>query len=515
MAKRLLTLLILIISINELKAQEHFITYNNDSEKSLISTSKSPEDYIKLALVANVSEHDANVTVDRLNDDIRQLNWESSASQKPEKRLKQLFQMVHAKFLSKYEETASFDRLFSSGEYQCVGASILYAYVLEKYQVPYEIKELPTHVYVVAYPGSYNILLETTDPAKGYFVPDAKTKENYVNALVKDKYLDEEYVKKVGIDQAFNEFFYSKTNLSLKQAVGVLYYNKAVEELDAEKYNEAYSNIAKAQILYPAKKNEFLQSAIMQQMTRNFKFNDMKDWEGLVYATNGANADEDERKHVEFEFDNLIQNKLWKSAQKNKVDEVYNYLSQNLKDTTLKSDLEDNYLMENARYAYTSNNFDAAQGYLEKLIKKNPANPLPKAMLIDIIGSKFTGQGSPENIKLLDQYVVKFPFIGDDPRIRSLYLFNYSFLIYTFFAQNNGQAGDKYLKMLVSELDSHKNHEGKYDIQVAEAFGKASEYYYRKNGKQKALDILNLGLKYVPGSEKLQMKVRVIKESKY
>ncbi len=285
MIKNLLFLFVILILCHPIKAQEHFITYNNDAEKSLINNAKSPDDFIKLALVANMNEGDANATVSKLNEDIKQLNWESSANQKPEKRLKQLFQMVHATFLKKYEEKASFNQLFSDGEYQCVGASILYAYILDKFQVSYQVKELPTHVYVVAYPESYNILLETTDPAKGYFLPDAKSKENYVNALIKAKYLDEDYVKKVGIDQAFNEFFYSKTNIALKEAVGVLYYNKAVEELDAEKYNEAYSNIAKAQVLYPAKKNEFLETAIMEEMTKNFKFDDIKDWEGLTFNT--------------------------------------------------------------------------------------------------------------------------------------------------------------------------------------------------------------------------------------
>jgi hypothetical protein len=514
MIKKLLFLFVILILSHPIKAQEHFIIYNNDAEKSLVNNAKSPDDYIKLALVANMNEGDANAIVSKLNEDVKQLNWESSANQKPEKRLKQLFQMVHATFLKKYEEKASFNQLFTDGEYQCVGASILYAYILDKFQVSYQIKELPTHVYVVAYPESYNILLETTDPAKGYFLPEAKSKENYVNALIKAKYLDEDYVKKVGIDQAFNEFFYSKTNITLREAVGVLYYNKAVEELDAEKYNEAYSNIAKAQVLYPAKKNEFLENAIMEEMTKNFKFDDIRDWEGLTFNTNTANGDEDKKKYLEFQFDDLIQKKLWKLGQKNKVDEVYNYLEKNLKDSTLRSNLEDNYLMENARYAYTSNNYSDAQIYLEKEIKRNPINPLPKSMVTDMIGPKFSGQPSAENVRLLDQYVVKFPFMGEDPRIRSIYLYNYSYLVVYSFSQNDVQAGEKYLKIMRNELDTHNNYQTKNESQIAMAFGKASEFYYRKYGKQKSLEILNAGLKYAPDDPLLLRKIKVLKESK-
>lgn len=515
MIKNLLLLSSFFFVSYSLKAQEHFISYHNDTEKTLIANAKLPDDYMKLALAAKMNEADANATVAQLNDRIKQLDWESTANQKPEKRLKQLFQMIHATFLKRYEEKASFDQLFTTGEYQCAGASILYAYILDKFQVPYEIKELPTHVYVVAYPGSYNILLETTDPAKGYFVPDAKTKENYINALIKAKYLDADYVKKVGTDKAFDEFFYSKTNITLKEAIGVLYYNDAIEKMDDTKYNDAYSSIAKAQVLYPAKKNEFLQNAIMEELVKNFKFEDVKDWEGLVYNVNSSNSDEDKKKYVEFQFDNLIQKKLWKAAQKNKVDEVHDYLEKNLKDSTLKNDIEDEYLMENARYAYTSNNYTEAQAYIEKAIARNPANPQPKSMLTDMIGPKFNGQPSVETVKSLDQYIAKYPFLGSDPRIRSICLYSYSYLTYYYFSINDGQQGDKYLKTMCNELDTHNNYLNRNDAQIAMAFGKASEFYYRKNGKSKSIDVLNTGLKYVPANELLLRKIKVLKDSKY
>ncbi|HEY9001075.1 MAG TPA: hypothetical protein VIM89_06970 [Mucilaginibacter sp.] len=515
MIKNLLLLSSFFLINYSLKAQEHFISYHNDAEKTLMANAKLPDDYIKLALTAKMSEADANSTIAQLNDHIKQLDWESTANQKPERRLKQLFQMVHATFLKRYEEKASFDQLFTTGEYQCAGASILYAYILDKFQVPYEIKELPTHVYVVAYPGSYNILLETTDPEKGYFVPDAKSKENYINALIKTKYLDPDYVKKVGTDKAFDEFFYSKTNISLKEAVGVLYYNDAIEEMDDTKYSDAYSNIAKAQVLYPAKKNEFLQNAIMEELVKNFKFEDIKDWEGLVYSVNSSNSDEDKKKYVEFQFDNLIQKKLWKAGQKNKVDEVHNYLEKNLKDSTLKNDIEDEYLIENARYAYTSNNYTDAQTYLEKAIARNPTDPQPKSLLTDMIGPKFAGQPSSETVKSLDQYIARFPFLGNDPRIRSICLYSYSYLTYYYFSINDGQQGDKYLKTMCNELDTHSNYQNKNEEQIALAFGRASEFYYRKYGKSKSIEILNTGLKYAPANELLLRKIKVLKESKY
>lgn len=515
MIKNLLCFSLLLILQQSLKAQEHFITYNNEPEKALLNNSQSPSDYLKLALVAELNEAEATKILARTDDHIKQLNWEASADQKTEKRLKQLFQMVHATFLKKYEEKAVFSQLFNTGEYQCVGASILYAYILEYYKIPYQIKETPTHVYVVAYPGSYNILFETTDPTTGYFVPDVKSKTNYVNALVKEKYLDAAYVEKVGVDQAFNEVFYSKTSITLKNSVGLLYYNKALEELNAVKYNEAYSDMAKAAILYPATKHEFLKSEIMGQLAKNFKFEGIKDWEALAYITNGANADENDKKNVEYEFNELIQSKLWKNGQQEKIDEIYAYLNKNLKDSTLKSNIEDNYLSENARYNFAMHKYPEAQTYIEKEIVKNPKNPMPKLMLVDIIAPRFSTQnGSVQNIDQLNQVTTRFPFLVTDPTIRSIYLFNYAAVSYYAFMQNDGPTGDKYMKMMMNELDTYTNHTQKNDMQVALVFAKASEYHYRKQGKQKAMEILNSGLKYEPDNQELLRKIRVFKESK-
>jgi hypothetical protein len=44
MIKNLLFLFVILILSHPIKAQEHFITYNKDSEKSLISNAKSPDD---------------------------------------------------------------------------------------------------------------------------------------------------------------------------------------------------------------------------------------------------------------------------------------------------------------------------------------------------------------------------------------------------------------------------------------------------------------------------------------
>jgi hypothetical protein len=93
-------------------------------------------------------------------------------------------------------------------------------------------------------------------------------------------------------------------------------------------------------------------------------------------------------------------------------------------------------------------------------------------------------------------------------------LYNYAFLSLTAYLQNNELTGGKYMKIMMNEMDNFKNYAQRNDVLVAKVFGKASEYYYRKLGKKKAMEILNTGLKYEPTSEDLLRKVKVFNEAK-
>lgn len=104
---------------------------------------------------------------------------------------------------------------------------MLYAIILEKYRIPFDIKEKPTHVYLVTYPDDENILLETTNP-RGFYVPDEKAKQEYLEGLITMKFTTRAYVNSVGQANAFNEFFYNNENISLNQLAGLQYHNHAI-----------------------------------------------------------------------------------------------------------------------------------------------------------------------------------------------------------------------------------------------------------------------------------------------
>src|SRR5690606_24076468 len=178
--------------------QDKILQYFSPAEKQQFSNLQTSKDIFRLALLAHSTEGDANAYIKQVDLFIQQVGWSSADHNKPNKKLKQLFKLTHKNFLRRYEDSANMNDMFKNGTYQCVSASILYSYILESLSIPYQIKELPQHVFVIAYPESFNIMIETTDPTRGVFAPNTKGQEQFLNSLVKNKYLDQEYIDQVG-----------------------------------------------------------------------------------------------------------------------------------------------------------------------------------------------------------------------------------------------------------------------------------------------------------------------------
>jgi hypothetical protein len=508
--KRILLLLFIVVSFYyPLKAQD-FITYNNNTEKVLINSAQTADDYLKLALLSELSDDEARLVLTKFNSDVKQLNLENLSADQSEKHLKKIYDLLYNSFLKGYNAHAKFSDIFISGDYQCTSASVFFACILENLKIPYQIKQFPAHVFVIAGPGSSNVKFETIDPAKGFLVFDDATKLREVNELIQQQFIERSYAENVGVERAFDDFFYAKADITLKEAVGLLYFDKAVDDLQDNKPAAAYSDVSKADILFPDRKNDFLKNEIIPAMINNFKFENLGDWQMLTNMANDKNATDDTKKYLHFKFDDLLNDKLMKEGQKDKVDEVYNYLYGNVTDTAIKKQVEEDYFFENAQYSLITSDFDRALDYLEKDYVLNPGNMLIISQLAQVIAQKFTGQsGSVQNLNSLDEYVAKYQGLTTNKIIGATYIYNFSYLGFVGFAMNDGIKGEKYMKLLMQELDTYPDHDKRCDVQIANLFGKASEYYFRKQGRQKSLAIINLGLKYEPDSAVLLRKQKI------
>ncbi|SDT46152.1 hypothetical protein SAMN05216490_3569 [Mucilaginibacter mallensis] len=506
MKKILLLFFTLIIFYAQLKAQDSFILYNGDDEKALLTSAKTPDDFIKLSISSELNDGEAQIVYTKFMQEVKDLKLESISTQNNDKRLNQIYELVHKTFLKEYNPAAYFGDAIVNGQYQSTSASVLYAYVLETLGIGYQIKQYPAHVFVIAEPGTFNIKFETADKL---YVIDTQTKLNEVNELIKTGYMEHSYAVNVGVERAFNDFFYSKEDVTFKEAVGLLYYNRALQEMQGEQFNSAYSDICKSDILFPDKKNAFLKHILMTSMIGNLKYDDLKDWQALTQLANEKNASDEVKNLLAGQFNNTINIKLLNEGKKDKVDAIFNYLNANIIDSALKTDIREKYYYNNAHYSYILNNYTEAFGYAEQAYVINPNNPLLTSSFIDMLIQKLNEQnGTPQNITLLNIYSTKYPLLQKNARFNALYIYNYAYLSSKGFATQDGITGEKYLKLLTDKLATYTEHTNNSDMQISNAFSQASMYYFRKSQKQKAIALLKTGLKYVPDSDILLRKLQ-------
>jgi tetratricopeptide (TPR) repeat protein len=433
---------------------------------------------------------------------------QSLVGDKSEHHLKKVYDALHERFFKKYNPAANFGDFIVNGEYNYLSASILYACVLENLSVPYQIIQYPAHVYVVANPGTDNIKFETIDPSSGVYFVNAQSKQKAVINFIKAGYLDQSYVIRVGVERAFDDFIYDKQEISLQEAVGILYFNRAMNEADAGMAAPAYSDVCKSDMLFPDKKNGYFKNSFLLAMTDSFKYNDMADWHALTTLVNAPNATDDLKRYLNGQFENFINEKLINAGQKDKVTEVYNYLHSNVKDTAIKKQVAKDYFFESAHYYVITNDYDQALDCMEVDYSLDPNNPLVTSDLTQIILTKY-GNMPPTapNLKLFDTYVEQHPALKNNLVIASIYEYFYGILGQMGYLTGNGLTGEKYLKLMEDELDTHPGNNNRYARAIAGLFAKASIYYFRKQQHQKAIEVLKAGLKYEPTDEELQRKL--------
>jgi tetratricopeptide (TPR) repeat protein len=430
------------------------------------------------------------------------------------RKVKLIFKTVHADFLKNYKEFTSLSEIFDNGTYNCVSGSALYALVFSHYGIPFQIKEKPTHVYLVAYPDNLNILVESTLPNIGYILPTKEEKKEYVNQLVTLKFLSRDYVNQVGIDKAYNEFFYRQDeSITIQNLAGIQYYNKAVESIDNKEYEKAYLYTYKADILYPSKKNKFLKVSLLGDILNNVSFTQNIHFYYLAEYANNANM-EGANREAKGIFGSKMYKYLVEQQDTTFLRKAYEVFSQSISDTVFKSEITQFYYAELGKYFYNLGYFDQSIDCARKVYLLN-ADHSDAQMLISnsLLRGFVNGTGGIKEIKLLDENTKAYPFLKENSMILSVYLHNYCYVSINSFEKGDRTEGMKHLKSAQEILKLNNKNLRIDNLIIANMFGAAADSYMNKNDKKMAMELLNKGLEQFPDNSNL-LKLKKYIESR-
>lgn len=500
--RRIIFTFLFICTLVQLNAQVDNL-YQTEIEETLFKRlQQNDTSYNHLAfLLAVDSLYDKNLhkliqsEINNITTSLEQLNIHNK---KPKKKVKAIFNYIHSNYLKIYEETAIFNDIFKHGAYNCVSASALYSIIFEVFDIPFQIKETPTHIYLVAYPTSFNILVESTNPNTGYYAPDERKKREFINELIQTKYLESSYVNKVGIDFAFNEFFFDKENIPLKKLAAIQYYNQFSLHFNSESYSKALNAIIKASILNPCDLYEYYEKITLGTLLDKSDYMKLNDIEMLIRYTNLTNEEYTFR-YTKSILANLLSVQLMQNGKIEYIEQVYKLMNTKLNSIDLTSELEELYYVQLSIFYFKKFQAEKSFELAKKAYKINPDNLDLQNLIATHVHNLFSSKNANESLNSeIQKYIDKFPFLDENPSLKTIQAHNHAMLAIKFYTDNMYYQAVKHRHACELILDEYKPIVNEHII--GELYSAAGAYYVRQTKYIKAKNILDKGLLYSPNN---------------
>lgn len=488
------------------------LRYNSVFEKEQFenyAVGKTNGDYVKalLAIDSTMTVVKSNEIKKGIDDYLSGLKTKTDGYN-PKKKVSYIFKKVHDRFFRKYELDAYFPDIFGSATYNCVSGTALYAYAFDFFGIPYQIKETPIHVFLVAYPQEYNILVETTLPGKaGSYVPSEAIVKRAVDELVDLKIYTAEQVNSIGYNKAYNDYYYGDENITKKDLVGIQYYNKGIISLNDSKFELAYENMLKSSVVYKNKKTEIFNEGILSLLMDQVDFSDVENLKWLIsYAKISDNTD-----YLKYKLHSILSNENWEGDNLDLAESKLN----KIQDLNLRNELLIVLYSYRAERAHKYQRTSEALTYAEKIYEISPENIDAKNYIALAEIEKMALKNiSATRLVELDELLEKYPFLEEFGIYHRYQVYIYSFLAANSFHNNKKDAAQGYLLQLEELLGDENQKNTDFDHRaIGEAYGEAGAYFYRNGQKENAINILNRGMNFSPENENIKRKIQLIKES--
>lgn len=500
-----------ITSILSSQSISYDYTFTSAAEESNFREYDQSKSFYLLYYLNNEEDDKSDLHLKEYYQFLDNLN-EKTSNKKDDKRVKIIYKEIHERYFKKYILNPEFYEIFSRNEYNCVTATALYAIAFDYLKIPYEIKETPTHVYLVVFPSTYRVVFESTSPQNGYMPVNVKQIEAYKDYLLSNKIISPDEAKSLGVDQIFSKYILSDSTINLANLIGVQYYNTSLDYINKDDYKLALSHAEKARKLHDAIYIKDWINLILLDLL-NDQIAELPSIEYCI-VINKLLQNNIENREFDSKILALLHAYAFRIIEKqdglDKLDSINNCLSNIVANDSLVGEIQyfNNILL--AEYYFKSLEIEKSLYYLEKSYR--PDNKKINLFLIECLGKKLgTIPIGEKGLDTLYRYENIFPFIKEDPNIQEFGVWCYMKIIYNHFELGEESEGIKRMNDFRKKYKPGGN--AIYnDDKIGLGFGAASAFYVRKNNYRKAKAILEEGLKYVLESLELKRKLKYLKD---
>lgn len=490
------------------------LSFKNEIEKTTLSKfnyDKNSVDIIDLFITSYNKPNNINsITIHKQIDDCVIYLREKIVNKTESQKAKIVYNYVHKTFLKVYKAKNSFSDIFENGEYNCVSGSAIYSIFFSKLSIPYQIMEKPQHVYLIAYPQSHQILIETTIPEKGYYRFNDDFIQIFVKNLYDSKLISKEEFDTTNINVLFNNYYFSSTPVSLVQLAGMQYGNYGIYNLDDKNYENAISEFKKAYFLNKSEGSKVTLKTVLAYQVGIGNYSDQKQVHNLALLCRYNNLKDKEisNEFIKSEFYRVIQTQLIDNSQYQKMDSSFTLISNTLTDSSLKKDISFNYHYELARLGYNgSKDHEYEMFHLKSAFYINPNNANLQSIILGYFGLKIQKNNDPKNILgIMEEFSNTFDFINKNSLYNGIKANCLLELSYQYFSTNEVSKGENHLKEFEILCTQNKTTEPNTAF-VEKAYAAAAAKYYKKGDYARSKQFLKTGLLYAPNNFGLKQRL--------
>ncbi|HOX82049.1 MAG TPA: hypothetical protein PLJ60_09015 [Chryseolinea sp.] len=516
---RIICVLIGLIWVHTTLAQESLVqysevTFTSPFEKKVLDDHflKRNSDMFVLFMANGVLLTEATIeqSKSRYFSHLKSFENEKFQSKRNDKKTKLMYDDIHQVFLQKYEVKSNFEDVFYNGYFNCVSASALYALAFEKLNVPYAIKEEPTHVYLIAYPETDRIMIETTSPLGGFYTMDQAFKLNYVKMLKDQKQISAKEYGSQDVSTLFDKhYFQDQQNITLMNLVGIQYQNDALYKLEENKNEEAFCQLEKAYLFNPNSRCGYL---LLVAGTKVMESRKAKDSLHATYLSKLSRYKDYgiTLEMVQSEFMSVIQQLLYTEGKKSELEIYYRQLEKGITDVEIKNEIAFLYNYENGRMLYNKARYKESLPYFKEALSLKPKHVDTNAALLGALSQSFRGNGN--NLALLNElqkYADQYPSLQEDNVFNTLFASSMAVQFNQEYNLDRPVEGEKYKKLFEDYFAKYSDLTLDNNL-VGQAYSSAAVYYFRKGQKAKAKSIIAKGLEYAPYNYELLRRQQVI-----
>ena len=419
------------------------------------------------------------------------------------KNFRQNFKKTHKIIFNKpsmqYYENAEFSDILKNGYFNYLTSSVLYSLALKDLNIPSFFLFTLSNADIIINPAGEQVILYAANrkDQNGYF-NTTDNKGYIVNILDKNIRIGSEYQynsSKENVAVRFKE----SDGLKKNQLASTIYYYKALQQLNAQKSDEAYSLIKKACYLNP---DEIFITSMYTMLTTRIERCDFSKVEDVDLLGQLAKFKFDNFDFIKNTFLNLMGTKIIKQNDLPFCTAAYNRLLPQITDQLLADEISYSYYIASAN----CRNMDADKR-LRPALQALKLKPNDKATL-NFIGIHLDYLDNIIDDKkllmdTLDCYAKEMINTDAEALIKNAQLLNYLVLAKTDFMSNNFKEGNHYISLFESSFTLPLPSLS-FRIKIENAYYEYARYYVRFKNRAMAQKIVNKGLQYIPNSNMIQ-----------